>query len=76
MGRVLFHHINLIKKEPIKIKIPTCEEKITKIKLQMNEPEITFQVNNNPLLQIVQLEFTIWNYKVKLTAEAANRGVL
>ena len=53
-----------------------CEEKITKIKLQMNEPEITFQVNNNPLLQIVQLEFTIWNYKVKLTAEAANRGVL
>ena len=47
-----------------------------KIKLQMNELEITFQVNNNPQLQIVQLEFTIWNYKVKLTAEVANRGVL
>ena len=46
------------KKEPIKLKIPTCEEKIAKIKLQMNEHEISFQVNNNSWLQIVQLEFT------------------
>ena len=40
MGHVLFHQINFMKKEPIKIKIPTFEEKITKIKLQMNEHEI------------------------------------
>ena len=46
-------------KGPIKIKIPTCEEKITKIKLQMNEHEISFQVNNNLWLQIAQAEFTI-----------------
>ena len=45
-------------KEPIKVKIPTCEEKITKIKLQMNEHEISIHVNNSRL-QIVQLEFTI-----------------
>ena len=35
-----------------------CEEKITKIKLQMNEHERSFRVNNNSLLQIVQSEFT------------------
>ena len=29
-----------MKQEPIKIKIPTCEEKITKIKVQINEYEI------------------------------------
>ena len=45
-------------KEPIKVKIPTCEEKITKIKLQMNEHEISIHVNNSRL-QIVKLEFTI-----------------
>ena len=48
-----------------------CEEKIMKIKLQMNEHEISFHVNNSRL-QIVQLEFTIRKYKVKLSAEAAN----
>ena len=62
-------------KEPIKVKIPTCEEKITKIKLQMNEHEISIHVNNSRL-QIVQLEFTTWKYKVKLSAEAANGSVL
>ena len=68
---ILFDQISLIKiskkkdvfyfieKEPVKINIPTCEEKITKIKLQMNEHEISFQVNNSSWLQIVQLEFTI-----------------
>ena len=29
-----------------------------KVKLQMNEHEIPFYVNNNSRLQIVQLEFT------------------
>ena len=59
------NQINLItytskfdEKEPIKIKIPTCEEKITKIQLQMNEREISIHVNNNSRLQIVQREFT------------------
>ena len=63
-------------KEPIKIKIRLCQEKITKIKLQMNDHKISFQVINNSRLQIVQVEFTIWKYKVKLSAEAANGGVL
>ena len=44
-------------KEPIKIKIPTCEEKITKINLQMNEHEISIHVNDNSQIQIVQPEF-------------------
>ena len=44
-------------KAPIKIQIPTCEEKITKIKLQMNELEISIHVNNSRL-QTVQPEFT------------------
>ena len=39
--------LNSDEKEPIKIKIPTCEEKITKIKLQMNEHDLSFHVNNN-----------------------------
>ena len=42
----------------------------------MNEHEISFQVNNNLWLQIAQAEFTISKYKVKLSAEAPNRGVL
>ena len=63
-------------KEPIRIKIPTCEEEITKIKLQMNEHEISIHINSNSRIQIVQPEFTTWKYKVKLSAEAANRGVL
>ena len=62
--------------QPIEIKIPTCEEQITKISLQMNEYEIEFQGNNNLRLQIVQAQFTNWKYKVKLSTEAANRGVL
>ena len=40
------------------MKIPTCEEKITKIKLQMNEHEMSIHVNHNSRLQIIQLEFT------------------
>ena len=36
------------------------EEGITKIKLQMNEYEIYFHVNNNSRLQMVQSEFTTW----------------
>ena len=35
-----------------------CEEKITKIKLQMNEHETSFHVNNNSQLQILKPEFT------------------
>ena len=50
--------MNLMKKESIKIKIPTCEEKITKIKLQMNEHETSFHVSNNSRLKIVQPELT------------------
>ena len=42
----------------------------------MNEHEISFQVNNNSRLRIGQFEFTIWKYKVKLSAEVASRGVL
>ena len=42
----------------------------------MNEHEISFQVNNNSGLQIVQPAFTTWKYKVKLSAEAANGSVL
>ena len=44
-------------KVPIKIQIPTYEEKVRKIKLQMNEHEISIHVNNSRL-QIIQLEFT------------------
>ena len=42
----------------MKIKIPTCEKKITKIKLQMNEHNISIHVNKNSRIQIVQHEFT------------------
>ena len=38
-----------------------------KVKLQMNEHEIPFYVNNNSRLQIVQLEFTTWKYKGLVT---------
>ena len=41
----------------------------------MNEYEISIHVNNL-WLQIVQLVFTTWKYKVKLSAEAANGSVL
>ena len=41
----------------------------------MNEHEISIHVNNSRL-QIVQLEFTTWKYKVKLSVEAANGSVL
>ena len=44
--------------DTIKFKIPTCKEKVTKIKLQINEHEISFHVNNYSRLQIVQPEFT------------------
>ena len=37
--------------------IPTCEEKITKKELQMNEHEISTR-NNNSRIHIVQPEFT------------------
>ena len=47
-----------------------------KKKLQKNEHEISIRVNNNSGLQTVQPEFTIWKYKVKLSAEAANEGLL
>ena len=66
----------LDEKEPIKTKIPTCEEKITKTKLQMNKHEISSLHVNNSRIQIVQPEFTTWKYKVKLSAEAASGGVL
>ena len=42
----------------------------------MNEHEISIHENNNSRLRIVQPEFTTWKYKVKLSAEAANGGVL
>ena len=42
----------------------------------MNEHEISIYVNNNSQIKIVQPEFTTWKYKVKLSAEAASRGVL
>ena len=42
----------------------------------MNEHEISMHVNNNSQLQIVQPEFTIWKYKVKLSTKAANQSVL
>ena len=45
-------------KESIKIKIPPCEDKNTKIRLQINEHEISFHVNNNSQRQILQPEFT------------------
>ena len=45
-------------------------------KLQMNEHKISIPVNNNSRLQIVQREFTTWKDKVKLSAEAANGGIL
>ena len=53
-----------------------CEEKITKIKLQMNEHEISIYVNNSSRLQIEQPEFTTWKHKKKISAEAANGSVL
>ena len=42
----------------------------------MNEHKISIDVNNNSWLQIVQPENTNWKDKVKLSAEAANGGVL
>ena len=45
-------------KESIRIKIRTCEKEITKIKLQMNEHEISVHVNSNSRIQILQPEFT------------------
>ena len=42
----------------MKIKIPTCEKKNTKIKLQMNEHNISIHVKKNSRIQIVQHEFT------------------
>ena len=59
-----------------KLKSPRVKKKITKVKLQMNEHEISFHVRKYSRLQIVQPEFTTWKYKVKLSAEAANVGVL
>ena len=41
----------------------------------MDKHEICIHVNNSRL-QIVQLEFTTWKYKVKLSAEVANGSVL
>ena len=61
-------------KEPINIKISTCEEKITKTKLQINE--ISIHVHSNSRIQIVQHEFITWKYKVKISADAASGGVL
>ena len=45
------------------MKIPKCEKKIKKIKLQMNEHEISIHVNNNSRIQVVQPEFTLENIK-------------
>ena len=53
-----------------------ANQNYTKIKLQMNEHEISIQVSNSPRIQIVQPEFTTWKYKVKLNAEVASRAVL
>ena len=50
-------------KEPIKIKISTSEEKNTKIKLQMNEHEISFHENSKSELQIVQPEKSCKSYE-------------
>ena len=55
--------------------MPTCEEKITKVKLQMNEHQISIHVNKNSRIQIVQPVFTTWKYIVKLSAEAASGDV-
>ena len=52
----------------MKIKIPTCEKKITKIKLQMIEHNISIHVNKNSRIQIVQHEFTTWKYKLDQSA--------
>ena len=48
----------------MKIKVRTCEEKITKIKLQMNEHDTSIHVNKNSRIQIVQTDFTTWKYKL------------
>ena len=45
-------------KSQSKLESPTCEEKITKIKLQTNEHEISIHTNNNSGIQTVQPEFT------------------
>ena len=76
IGRNLFHQIDLMNKSQSKLESPTCEEKITKIKLQTNEHEISIHTNNNSGIQIVQPEFTTWKYKVKLSVEAASGSVL
>ena len=41
-----------------KLKSPRVKKKITKVKLQMNEHEISFHVRKYSRLQIVQPEFT------------------
>ena len=41
----------------------------------MNEHERSIHVNNNSRIQVVKPEFTTWEYKVKLSAEAASEGV-
>ena len=50
-------------------------KKITKIKLQTNEHEISIHVNKNSGIQI-QPQFTTWKHKVKLSAETASGSVL
>ena len=52
-----------------------CKEKITDIKLQMNEHGISIHINNSQI-QIVQPRLTTWKYKAKLNAEATSGGVL
>ena len=47
-----------MKKSQSKLKSPRVKKKITKMKLQMNEREISFHVSKNSRLQIVQPEFT------------------
>ena len=41
----------------------------------MNEHESSIHVNNNSRIQVVKPAFTTWEYKVKLSAEAASEGV-
>ena len=43
--------------------ISLCEEKTTKVKLQMNEHEISFPVNNNSRLRIYRLRLQLENKK-------------
>ena len=55
---------------------PGLSRSWSRVRVQVLEVALSFPVNNNSQLQIVQPEFTTRKHMVKLSAEADNGGVL